>query len=109
MPYISLNPATNKIVKTYTSWDSHHLAAALEQANNAQQAWGQTTFAERTARMSRAATLLHERVAEYGKLMSIEMGKPLREACAEVEKCALICDYYAVHAQHFLQDETIQT
>ncbi len=109
MPYISLNPATNKIVKTYTSWDSHHLAVALEQADNAQQTWAQTTFAERAARMSRAATLLHERVVEYGKLMAIEMGKPLREACAEAEKCALICDYYAVHAQHFLQDETIQT
>ena len=109
MPYISLNPATNKVVKTYTSWDSHQLAAALEKTHSAQQAWAQTTFAERAECMNRAAALLHERVAEFAGLIALEMGKPLREARAEVEKCALVCDYYAVHAEHFLQTEAIQT
>ena len=46
MPYISLNPATNKTLKTYTSWDSHHLATALEQTYNAQRAWAQTAFCD---------------------------------------------------------------
>jgi succinate-semialdehyde dehydrogenase / glutarate-semialdehyde dehydrogenase len=109
MPYISLNPATNRIVKTYTSWDSHHLATALRQTDSAQQRWSQTTFGDRAVRMSCAARLLRERAADYGRMISIEMGKPIREACTEVEKCALICDYYAVHAQNFLQDETVQT
>ena len=109
MPYISLNPATNKVIKTYASWDSHQLAAALEKTHGDQQAWGQTTFAERAECMNRAAVLLHERVAEFAGLMAMEMGKPLREARAEIEKCALVCDYYAVHAEHFLQAETIKT
>ncbi|HEY6043891.1 MAG TPA: aldehyde dehydrogenase family protein, partial [Nitrosospira sp.] len=57
MPYISLNPTTNKTIKTYTSWDSHDLAAALEEADNAQQTWRAKTFAERAERMHRAAML----------------------------------------------------
>ncbi|SEK33899.1 NAD-dependent succinate-semialdehyde dehydrogenase [Nitrosovibrio tenuis] len=109
MPYISLNPATNKMLKTYTSWDSHRLAAALEEADNAQQTWRRKTFAERAERMHRAALLLHERANEYASLMAAEMGKPLREGRAEVEKCALTCDYYAVHAEHFMQTELVQT
>ena len=109
MPYISLNPATNKTLKTYTSWDSHHLATALEQAHDAQRTWAQTTFSARAELMNRAAMLLHERGNEYARLMAVEMGKPLREGRAEVEKCALVCDYYAVHAEHFMQIEMIQT
>jgi succinate-semialdehyde dehydrogenase / glutarate-semialdehyde dehydrogenase len=109
MPYISLNPATNKPLKTYTSWDSHHLATALEQAYNAQRAWAQTAFCARAELMNRAAMLLYERVNEYARLMAVEMGKPVREGRAEVEKCALACDYYAVHAEHFMQTEMVQT
>ena len=109
MPYISLNPATNRIVKTHTSWDSHHLATALQQTDIAQQEWSQTSFDDRAVRMSSAARLLRERAADYGRMISIEMGKPIRESYDEVEKCALICDYYSVHAQNFLRDETVQT
>lgn len=109
MPYISLNPATNKTLKTYTSWDSHYLAAILEQAYNAQQLSLHATFTERAEHMNRAAMLLHERVNEYAGLMAVEMGKPLREGRAEVEKCALACDYYAVHAEHFMQTEMVRT
>jgi succinate-semialdehyde dehydrogenase/glutarate-semialdehyde dehydrogenase len=109
MPYISLNPATNRIVKTYTSWDSHHLATALQQADIAQQEWSQTSFDDRAVRMSSAARLLRERASDYGRMISIEMGKPIRESYDEVEKCALICDYYSLHAQNFLRNETVQT
>ncbi len=109
MPYISLNPTTNKTLKTYTSWDSHHLATALERAHDAQRTWAQAAFSERAELMNRAAMLLHERGHEYARLMAVEMGKPLREGRAEVEKCALACDYYAVHAEHFMQIEMVQT
>jgi succinate-semialdehyde dehydrogenase/glutarate-semialdehyde dehydrogenase len=109
MPYISLDPATNETLKTYPSWDSHHLASVLEQTGGVQRTWAQTTLPERADRMNRAAVLLHERINEYARLMATEMGKPLREGRAEVEKCALACDYYAVHAQHFMQIEVVQT
>lgn len=109
MPHISLNPATSKTLKTYTSWDSHHLAAALKQAHEAQQVWEQTAFAQRAEHMHRAAMLLHERVNDYAGIMAAEMGKPVREGRGEAKKCALTCDYYAVHAEHFLQPEMVQT
>ena len=109
MPYISLNPATNETLKTYGSWDSQHLGLALEQTYNAQRTWALTSLPERADRMNRAAILLHKRVNEYAALMAAEMGKPLREGRAEVEKCALACDYYAVHAEHFMQIEMVQT
>jgi succinate-semialdehyde dehydrogenase/glutarate-semialdehyde dehydrogenase len=109
MPYISLNPATNETLKTYASWDRHHLASVLEQTRGVQRTWALTSLPERADRMNRAAMLLHERVNEYAGLMAAEMGKPLREGRAEVEKCALACDYYAVHAEHFMKIETVQT
>src|SRR5690242_21736459 len=64
MPYISLNPATNKTMKTYTSWDSLRLAAALEEAHEAQQRWAAKTFGERAECMHGAARLLHERIEQ---------------------------------------------
>ena len=111
MPYISLNPTTNKTLKTYTSWNSHHLAEALEQADNAQPSLEGRNWVlpERAELMHRAAMLLHERANEYASLMAAEMGKPVREGRAEVEKCAFACDYYAVHAEHFMQTEMVQT
>ena len=109
MPYTSLNPATNETLKTFTSWDSQRLKMALEEASDAQRTWAGIKFSERTERMNHAAMLLHERVNEYAALMAVEMGKPVREGRAEVEKCSLACDYYAVHAQHFMQLEPVQT
>jgi len=109
MPYISLNPTTNETLKTYPSWDSHHLAAALEKTWNVQRTWAQMALSERAERMHGAVKLLHERIDEYAALMAIEMGKPVREGHAEIKKSALVCDYYAVHAEHFVQAEMVQT
>lgn len=109
MPYVSLNPHNNRIIKSFPSWDSHQLAAVLEQTGRAQTAWAQTSFSERAELMSRAARILLDRSAEFGALITQEMGKILREARSEVEKCALACDYYAVHAAHFLASEPIRT
>ncbi len=109
MPYVSLNPANNKVLKTYTSWDSHRLADALGQAAHAQQAWRRVRFDERAESMQRVAEALQERRDELAALITLEMGKPIAEARAEVEKCALVCEYYALHAAHFLQDEPIDT
>ena len=109
MPYISLNPATNKTLKTYTSWNGNRLADALEHTYHAQRGWSPLGFPERAELMHKAASLLHERASEYAILIAAEMGKPVREGQAEVEKCALACDYYAVHAEHFMQIEMVQT
>ena len=109
MPYISINPATGKISKTFPSWSPQQLAAALEQTHHAQQAWRAASFEQRASLMTRLALLVRERMLELAALATQEMGKLAHEARAEVEKCALACDYYAVHAGPFLADEPIDT
>jgi succinate-semialdehyde dehydrogenase/glutarate-semialdehyde dehydrogenase len=59
--------------------------------------------------MSRAAALLRERREEYAALMATEMGKPVLQGSAEVEKCAWVCDYYAEHAERFLAAEAVDS
>lgn len=109
MPYVSLNPATNQVLHTYTPWDSARLAQALEQAHAAQQAWAGTSFAERAAILRDVAINLRMHRDDYAALVTEEMGKLLREARAEVEKCATGCDYYAQYAERFLSDEPVES
>jgi succinate-semialdehyde dehydrogenase/glutarate-semialdehyde dehydrogenase len=109
MPYISLNPATNKVLKSFLSWDNQRLAAALESAHRAQLEWRRTGFEQRAGMMRKAAALLRERRDEYATLIALEIGKPLQEGRAEIEKCGLGCDFYAGNAARFLQDEIIES
>lgn len=109
MPYISLNPATGKVEQTFPSWDGERLNSALESAHRAQKGWRQKSFVHRAEVLYRAAEHLLANRDDYAALITREMGKLLREAHAEVEKCALGCDYYAHHGADFLQDETIVT
>ncbi len=109
MPHISLNPATNQVVQTFTSWDAHRLAQALETARKAQQAWAQTLSAQRGEILLKVAARLRAQRDTCAAIITNEMGKPLREARAEVEKCAGVCDYYAQHAANFLCAETVES
>ncbi len=109
MPHASLNPATNQPVKTFPSWDAPRLQQALEQARRAQEAWAQTAFSVRAAVLREASIRLHAQRDRFASLMTLEMGKLLREARAEAEKCALACDYYAQHGEDFLRAEPAES
>lgn len=109
MPYVSLNPATNKIFKTFPSWEDRRLVEALERSHLSQLTWCRTSISERSSLLQKASGLLRERSDDFARLITLEMGKPLREAKAEVEKCALGCEYYALHAAHFLEPEPVET
>jgi len=109
MPHISLNPTTSQVVQTHVSWDAHRLEHALEKARNAQQSWAQTPFAIRAEVLRDAAIRLRAQRDQYATLITLEMGKLLREARAEVEKCAGVCDYYAQHAEGFLRAEPVES
>src|SRR5260370_37725926 len=69
--------------------------------------WRHTSFDERAAMMREAARILRGKAAEYARLMAQEMGKPVRDAVAEVEKCASDCDCYSEKAARFLALEPI--
>ncbi|NOX17869.1 MAG: NAD-dependent succinate-semialdehyde dehydrogenase, partial [Chlorobi bacterium] len=71
--------------------------------------WRRTTFAERSKLMFNAAKVLRDNVKKYGEIMTLEMGKPIKQSYAEVEKCAWVCEYYAENAEKILQKEFIET
>ena len=73
----------------------------LAQADACFGTWRQTSFAERSTLMLKAAALLHERKQNLAALMADEMGKVLREGVAEIEKCASACEFYAANAANF--------
>ncbi|MBY0576790.1 MAG: NAD-dependent succinate-semialdehyde dehydrogenase [Gallionellaceae bacterium] len=107
MPHTSLNPTTAQLIQTHASWNDSRLKQALEKTCHAQQAWAQTTFSQRTEVLRNVAIQLHAQRDHYASLITQEMGKPLREARAEVEKCAGVCDYYAQHGEEFMRAETL--
>jgi succinate-semialdehyde dehydrogenase / glutarate-semialdehyde dehydrogenase len=109
MAIASINPATGETLKTFEPLEDVEILAKLDVAGRAFEGYRQTSFAQRSHWLEQAATILEQEKADLGKLMTLEMGKPLKAAIAEVEKCALVCRYYAENAPGFLADVTIET
>lgn len=109
MAMTSINPATGKPIETYDALTAGQIEQRLAQSQQAFLAYRHRSFVERKQWMHQAADLLLARKDALGRLMTLEMGKTLRSAIAEVEKCAWVCRYYADEAEGFLQDEPAQT
>jgi succinate-semialdehyde dehydrogenase / glutarate-semialdehyde dehydrogenase len=109
MPITSVNPATGKPIKTYDEMSPETAAAAIVKAHEAWRSWRETPFAKRSALMKKAAGVLRQRNREFARLMADEMGKPLAQGNAEIEKCAWACDYYADNAESHLAPDVIKT
>ena len=105
----SINPATGECIARYEEHTDEQVGEILERAHAAQRAWRNVSLQQRAASMHAAAGVLRERSDEYARLMAQEMGKPVREGRAEVDKCAWVCDYYADNAARFLADEPVET
>ncbi len=109
MAYQTVNPYDNQIVATFADLTDEQAMDLLAQAQKTFESWSQTSFAERTAVISRAAEILRERADEFARLLTLEMGKLYSEALGEVELSAQILDYYAVNAEKFLAPEPLDT
>ncbi len=109
MPLESTNPATNKTLATFDYWDNSAVERALKNVAAASTQWQNTDFPERAALMKNAAKELRKRQDHYAGLIVLEVGKIIKEARGEIEKCAAVCDYYADHAESFLADEIIES
>ncbi|MBF9254194.1 NAD-dependent succinate-semialdehyde dehydrogenase [Pontibacter sp. 172403-2] len=103
------NPATGEVVKTFTPHTPEEVKQKIEAAEAAFRSWKKTGFGERAQYMQQQADILENEAGTYGRIISLEMGKPLQDAVAEVKKCATVCRYYAENAENFLKDEAVET
>jgi succinate-semialdehyde dehydrogenase / glutarate-semialdehyde dehydrogenase len=109
MTIATVNPATGETLATFEKLTATEIETALKRAVAAAEANRGRSFADRARKMIRVASLLEERAPEYGRMITLEMGKPIKAAIAEVRKCALVCRYYAENAERQLADEQIAT
>ena len=104
-----INPATGEQIRAFETHTEEEVEARLALAARAFGSWRKTSFEERRGLMRGAAKLLREREAELARLMAEEMGKPVRDGRGEVQKCALVCDFYADRAEQFLAPRQVPT
>lgn len=105
----AINPATGKVEKIYEEMTSAEITKLIEDADSAYHKWKGVPFTERSRLLKNAASILRDKKYDYGRVLTLEMGKPVIQAIAEVEKCALVCDYYADNAEKILTPEIIKT
>jgi|WetSurSiteA1Bulk_404760.scaffolds.fasta_scaffold02392_4 acyl-CoA reductase-like NAD-dependent aldehyde dehydrogenase len=101
----SINPATEETLNSYKPHSGEDIEGKLRAALQAFSSWRLTSFPERTGLMKKAAGYLRQNKPKFAGIMTAEMGKPIVESEAEIEKCAMNCDYYAENAERFLRDE----
>src|SRR5579875_1179584 len=109
MAFQSVNPATEEVLDSYDEFSPAQVDAALSEAHAAFVQWREASYAERAEPMRRAAAYLRAHKERFAALITAEMGKPIVEAEAEVEKCAWACDYFAAEAAKLLADRPIAT
>ena len=103
----SINPATGELLEAFDEWPGGQVEAAIKNAWQAFLDWRHSGFARRRGLLLRAAQVLDEEKKDLARLMSVEMGKPLMQAEAEIDKCATVCVHYAENAEKILLPENV--
>ena len=109
MPIATINPTTGETLKTFESLNQQQIEGKLARATETFRAFRRTTFSERAGIMQRAAEILESEKQNFARMMTTEMGKPIKAAVQEAEKCAWVCRYYAETAEQHLADEIVET
>jgi succinate-semialdehyde dehydrogenase/glutarate-semialdehyde dehydrogenase len=109
MSIATINPATGEMIKTFTALTNEQINQKLQRAADTFASYRHTSFRERGRMMLRAADILEAEKHSIGRLMTIEMGKPIKGGIGEAEKCAWVCRYYAENAQGHLADQFVET
>jgi len=104
----SVNPATGETLETFEETSPQELERSLAAAAAAFHEWRGVAFATRAQKMREAARVLRARAGDYARTMTLEMGKPIVQAEAEIDKCAVACEYYADHAEAMLAPQPRQ-
>ena len=103
----SINPATGETLRTFDELTDEQLEEKLANAERAYHAYKRTPFADRARWLTAAADILEAEKDRVGRIMTLEMGKPIAAARAEAAKCASACRYYAEHGERLLTAETV--
>jgi succinate-semialdehyde dehydrogenase/glutarate-semialdehyde dehydrogenase len=109
MGIASINPTTGETLKTFETLTAEQIEGKLKLAAETFRTYRRTSFEERARMMMRAAEILESDKNALAKIMTTEMGKPIKAAVSEAEKCAWVCRYYAENAQHHLADQIVET
>ncbi|HEY2384112.1 MAG TPA: aldehyde dehydrogenase family protein [Terriglobia bacterium] len=109
MGIASINPATGNLIRRFTLISQAEVNQKLRRACAAFHEYRRTLVEERARMMQHAAAILDDEKESFGRLMTAEMGKTLRAAMDESEKCAWVCRYFAESAGHWLAGEVIET
>ena len=105
----SINPTMGKLIATYTIDDEQKIEKSLKAAEKAFEAWRTTSFKERATVLKKIAAEILKNKQKLAELATAEMGKPIAQSIAEVEKCALNMKFYAENGAKFLADEIVET
>lgn len=105
----SVNPATGKVIATYNIDDEKKIERTLKAAVKAQEPWGQASFRERATVLRAIAKEIKRNKKQLAELATAEMGKPIAQSIAEVEKCAMNMEYYAKNGPQYIADEKVET
>src|SRR5882672_11928874 len=109
MPIASINPVDGTTIKTFEPLNENQISERLARAAETFRIYRRTSFDEREPMMTRAAEILEQEKRAFARLMTLEMGKPIKAAVSEAEKCALVCRYYAANARQQLADSLVET
>lgn len=105
----TINPYTGKSLQTYSLHTKKEIEGILEQSENTYLSWKETDISKRTKLLKKLAKVLRAKKDSCSLLMTEEVGKPIKQSEAEIEKCAWLCEFYAKNADSFLADELIKT
>lgn len=109
MIFHSTNPFDGAFLAAHVPLTPAELSQKHANATQAYSHWRRQPLAERLKATTKLAKLLREKQHAHAKWITLEMGKPIKEALAEIEKCAQLCDYYTANAAQFLATESINT
>ena len=105
----SINPFTGELTAEFDPLPDEACREAAFKGKEAFERWRNLPVSDRVQPLAKLAFILRQKKRELARVVTMEMGKPVREAVAEIEKCAVACDYYHENAEKFLQDETVET
>ncbi|HLC61021.1 MAG TPA: NAD-dependent succinate-semialdehyde dehydrogenase [Candidatus Nanoarchaeia archaeon] len=108
MKFHTINPATEEVIGEYELMSRDKVISIVKDSGKDFEGWRSLDISERAYYFRKLAKVLRNNKQEYAEMMTIEMGKPIKQSYSEVEKCAWICEFYADYAANWLEEEIVQ-